>query len=321
MLRNRHRNFVLALGLGLALTSAACKKDGAGGPGGGGVGADDLTLLPVDSELVLGINVAQVQQSALWKEFVQPKILASGDFNTKLADFKQKCGFDPMTAVQSVSLGLKGLGADKPNGAVVVHGLDKTKVWACLETMKSEITKDGTELTKTGDVATFKNPKDNETAAITFVNDNTLLAVIGAEGTVDGVKKAAAGTSALKTSPQFVDMYGKVKTSDSVWVLMNGNSKAFDKMGQMGVKPKAVFGSLNVTDGLSVDMHMRLESPDAASSLANLAKGQLDSAKQFVDKAEVAADGSDVKFTVVMSNEKLKTVISSFGGMFGAMAH
>lgn len=321
MLRNRHRNLVLALGLGLALTSAACKKDGAGGPGGGGAAADDLTLLPVDSEIVLGINVAQVQQSALWKQFVEPKILASGDFNTKLADFKQKCGFDPMSAVQSVSLGLKGLGADKPNGAFVVHGLDKTKVWACLDTMKAEITKDGTEFNKVGDVATFKNPKDNETAAVTFINDSTLLAVVGPEGTVDGVKAAAAGKSALKTSPQFVDMYGKVKTSDSVWALMNGNSKAFDKMGQMGAKPKALFGSLNVTDGLSVDMHLRFETPDAAASIANLAKSQVESAKQFVDKADVAADGADVKFSVVMSNEKLQTLIKQFGGMFGAMAH
>lgn len=321
MLRIRHRNLVLALGLGLALTSAACKKDGAGGPGGGGASGDDLSLLPVDSELVLGINVAQVEQSALWKQLVEPKIMASNDFNTKLADFKTKCGFDPMSAVQSISIGLKGLGADKPNGAFVVHGLDKTKTWACLDTMKADITKDGTEFTKVGDVATFKNPKNNSTVAVTFVNDNTLLATIGDQGTPDGVKAAAAGKSALKSSPQFVDMYGKVKTSDSLWGLMNGNSKAFDKMGSMGFKPKAMFGSLNVTDGLSVDLLMRLETPDAAASLTQLAKSQLDHAQQMVDKAEVSNDGADVKFSIAMSNQKLQDLIKNFGGMIGAMAH
>ncbi|HEY0191314.1 MAG TPA: hypothetical protein VGC42_09355 [Kofleriaceae bacterium] len=310
---------MLALGLGLSLTSAACKKDGAGGVGG--AASDDLTLLPVDSELVVGVNVAQVEQSALWKQLVEPKIVGSSDFTTKMADFKAKCGFDPMTSVTTLSLGLKNLDGNKPTGAIVVHGLDKTKVWACLDTMKPEITKDGTELTKVGDIATFKNPKDNDTAAITFINDSTMLAVIGDQGTPDGVKLAAAGKSALKTSPQFVDMYSKVKTGDSVWGLMNGNSKAFEKMGSMGVKPKAVFGSVNVTDGLSADLHMRLETPDAAASLATLAKGQLDRAKQMFDKAEVSNDGADVKFEVAMSNQKLQQMLQTFGGMFGAMAH
>lgn len=317
MLRNRHRNFVLALGLGLALTSAACKKDG--GAAGGGASSDDLSLLPVDAEMVLGINVAQVQQSALWKQFVEPKIMASSDFNTKITEFKTKCGFDPMSAVQSVSLGLKGLGADKPTGAVVVHGLDKTKTWACLDTMKDEITKDGTEFTKVGDVATFKKGSNGDTAAITFVNDSTLLAVLGPEGTPDGVKAAAAGKSALKTSKQFVDMYSKVKTGDSVWAVVNSSKLATS--GPMGIKPQAVFGSINVTDGLTADMQMRLDTPDQASSLVNLAKGQLDHAKQFFDKADVTNDGADVKMSIAMSNQKLQDLLKMAGGMFGAMAH
>src|SRR5215470_8879064 len=35
---------------------------------------DDLSLLPVDSEIVLGLNFAQLQQSALWKEYA-PKFM------------------------------------------------------------------------------------------------------------------------------------------------------------------------------------------------------------------------------------------------------
>ncbi|HEX4421121.1 MAG TPA: hypothetical protein VH165_24555 [Kofleriaceae bacterium] len=303
------------IGLGLAL--AACKKDGAGASGGGD---EDLSLLPVDSELVLGINVEQVQQSALWKQFVEPKILASSDTTKKMAEFKAKCGFDPMTAVKSMSIGLKGL-SDKPTGTVVVHGLDKGKIWSCLDTMKDEIKSDGTEFTRDGDVAIFKNSKVNETYAVTFINDSTLIAVIGDQATPDGVKAAAAGKSALRTSPQFVEMYKKVKTSDSLWGLMNGNSKAFDKMGSLGIKPKAMFGSLNVTDGLAVDLQMRLETPDAATSLATLAKGQLDQAKTMVDKAEVTSEGTDVKFTIVMSSQKLQSLLQQFGPMLGGMAH
>ena len=55
--------------------------------------AEDLSLLPADSEMVMGLNFAQLQQSALWKQFA-PKLMekvAGG-----LAEFKAACGFDPM---------------------------------------------------------------------------------------------------------------------------------------------------------------------------------------------------------------------------------
>jgi hypothetical protein len=338
----RIRQGSLVIGLALALV-AGCKKDDkktdtaaqdkgdkaadkAGDktaekpPGLGMTGnavADDLSLLPLDSELVLGINVGQVQQSALWKQFVEPKMMA-GDTMRKMTEFKAKCGFDPMSAVKSVSVGMKGLGGTTPDGVVVVHGLDKSKLSSCLDNMKDEMTKDGTEVTRDGDVAIFKNTKNGATFATTFVNDSTLVAVIGDKATAAGVKAAAAGGSTLKSSPPFLEMYSKVNTGDSLWGLMNGNSKAFDKMSSLGVKPKAIFGSVNVTDGLSLDMRMRLDTPDAAAQLANMSKSQLQQAAKMFDKADVTNDGADVRFTIVLSNQKLQALIAQFAGLVGA---
>src|SRR5262245_45677773 len=91
MVRIRHGWHVAALGL--ALTLAGCnkeeKKGAAGdktaekgepgvapsGPSGKSGAVDDLTLLPLDSEIVLGINFSQVTQSSLWKQFVEPKMM------------------------------------------------------------------------------------------------------------------------------------------------------------------------------------------------------------------------------------------------------
>jgi hypothetical protein len=333
-----------ALALALALV-AACKKDekktdtAAGDKGGGdratgdknaekppglsgmtgnaanGTG-EDLSLLPLDSELVLGINISQVQQSALWKQFVEPKLM-TGDTLHKMTEFKAKCGFDPMSAVKSVTIGMKGVGGDKPDGVVVVHGLDKTKLWSCVDTMKDEMTKDGTQFSRDGDVGLFKDKMGNS-IAMTFVNDSTLLAVIGEKANAAGVKLAAAGGSTLKSSPPFLDMYSKVNTGDSLWGLMNGASKAFDKMSSLGVKPKAMFGSINVTDGLSLDLRMRLETPDAAAQLATMGKTQLQQAAKMFDKADVTNDGSDVRFSIVLSNQKLQALISQFAGLVGA---
>jgi hypothetical protein len=338
---------VLALGIG----AAACKKDEKKPEGGAATGSasaptaekapadkvaspavaatktmasgDDLSLIPSDSEIVMGLNLAQLQKSALWKKFVEPQ-LVKPDFQAKLSSFKDQCGFDPMTSITSLSLGMKNVGAkgkDTPDGVVVIHGLDKAKTSACLTKMKAEIEKDGTKLTDDGGIYTLS--KDGNTAAFTHVNDTTAVMVVGANGNVAGVKAATAGTSALKTSPAFIDMFSKIKTGDSLWLLANGNSPMFEKAGALGVKPKAVFGSVNVTDGLTMDLRIRLNTPDEATSLANMVQGQAKQAAQMFDKFDVSTETADLKVSIAMSTQKLEQLIGQImalaGGMGGGM--
>jgi hypothetical protein len=343
MVRTRTGWLVAALALGIS--AGACKKDEkktdpavtatakpgekpaeaidnakptvAGAVLGQNPNASDLALLPVDSEVVLGLNFSQLQQSALWKKFVEPQMMKP-ETQAKLAEFKAKCGFDPMVAIQSISMGLKGVGGEKPDGVIVVHGPEKDKVMGCLDKMKDEATKEGSTITKDGDVVTVVS-KTGENFAFTYVSPTTLVGVVGANANTAGVKAAAAGTSALKTSQAFVDMYSKINTSDSLWLLMNGNSKAFDKAAQMGFKPKAVFGSVNVTDGLTVDMRIRLDTPDQAAQISNMANSQVAQFKPMVDKLLIVNEGADVKFNVALSTVKLEALIKQFAGMMGGM--
>jgi hypothetical protein len=334
---------VVALGLGFA----ACKKnddaksdkaadktadktpdkagDKAGDKGGdkavtpiSDANASDLSLLPADSELVMGLNIGQLSQSALWKQF-GPKIMdkAAGG----LADFKAQCGFDPLEAVKSIAIGLKGIGGTgNPEGAVVIHGPDKAKVTGCVDKMKAQAAAKGTEITVDGDVVIVKDKKGVSTA-FTFVNDTTMLGVVGPNGTKDGVKDAAKGGSTLKSSATFVEMYQKINTQDSLWMLINGNAPFMSKASGMGVKPKAVFGSINVTDGLTLDLRVRLATPDEAAQFVNMMKGQTGNAqvKAMFDKLDVTSDGADAKFSVAMSNQKLQALIAMAAGMMGGM--
>ncbi|MBS1122386.1 MAG: hypothetical protein H6Q90_4614 [Deltaproteobacteria bacterium] len=278
---------------------------------------DDLSLLPVDSEVVMGLNFSQLQQSQLFKQFVEP-LMMKGDFQTKLNEFKTQCGFDPLQAVKTVSIGMKGIGATKPDGVIVVHGAEKAKVMDCFEKMKAEAKKDA-EVTRDGDIIIIKSNKGGDTVAFQFVNDTTALMVMGANATKDGIKAAAAGTSTLKSSAAFVEMYSKINIQDSMWLLMNGNSKAFDKAAAMGFKPKAVFGSLNVTDGLTLDLRMRLDSADQATQIAQMGKSQAAGAASMFDKLDIVSDGADVKVSIALSNAKLQSLIKQFGGLLGGM--
>ncbi len=324
---------VVALGLG----AGACKKKeenkaagadkaaagetaaASGGAASGGTVAagDDLSLLPADSEMVMGLNFAQLQQSALWKQF-SPKLMEKAAEG--LTKFKAACGFDPFEKVKSVSLGMKGFEGNQPDGAVVIHGLEKAQTMACLEKAKAEAAKHGTDITVDGDVFLVKN-KSGESTAWTFVGGDTLLGSIGKAGTKDGVLAAAKGGSGLKTSPTFVDMYSKINTKDSLWVLVNGNASFMAQAAQAGIKPKAVFGSLNVTDGLTLDLRIRMGSADEVTQFVNMAKGQTDNpqVKQMFDKLDVSADGSDAKIAVAMSNQKLQQLIGMVGGMMGGL--
>ena len=96
-------------------------------------------------------------------------------------------------------------------------------------------------------------------------------------------------------------------------MLMNGNSKAFDQAAGMGFRPKAVFGSINVTDGLTADMSVRLESPEKATQLAGLINTQAAQIKPMVDKLDVSNDAADVKISLGLSAAKLEALINQFG--------
>ncbi|MBA3397585.1 MAG: hypothetical protein H0T89_33485 [Deltaproteobacteria bacterium] len=326
----RQRVLVVAIATALSTFSGACKdkkeeaKPAPGAPGaatkadgtpakkltGAAAQHPDLDLLPVDSELVLGVNWGQLQASPLWKKFVEPEMLKDKDFTQGMAQFKDRCGFDPFLAVQKMSVGLKGLDADKPDGVIIVHGPDKAKTLACLDKWQAEAAKEDITIKKDGDVVLATS--DGETVAMTFLSESTALVVIGVNATAEGVKKIAAGGSTLSTSAAFVDMFGKVKTGDSLWALVNGNSKLFEDAGALGIKPKAVFGSVNVTDSVNADVRARLDSPDTATTTANGLRGQAAAMESMVDKLEITNDGADVRLVAAASSQKLEALMKMF---------
>jgi hypothetical protein len=306
---------VVALGLG----AAACDKKENTAGGGKKVAAigGDVNLLPADSEVILGLNFSQLQQSALWQQF-SPALMAKAA--SGLSDFKTACGFDPMVAIKSVSVGLKGLGGSNPDGIVVIHGPPKDKVTGCVEKAKVEAAKNGAEITVDGDVFLVKDER-GRTSAWTYIGSDTLIGAIGPKASKATLLAAAKGDAGAGTSQTFVEMYSKINTKDSVWVLINGNASFMAQAARAGVKPKAVFGSINVTDGLSVDMRIRLATPEEANSLVKLGKDQTASPqiKQMVDKLDIVADGADVKFILAMSQQKLTQLMGLFGGAIGSM--
>src|SRR5215510_16184836 len=129
MVRTRHAWLVVMLALGISVLGA-CKKEGSNSAtgdkseaSGGAAGTDDMSLLPADSEVVFGLNLSQLQQSQLWKQFIEPR-MATGETQRKMNEFKARCGWDPMTAMSSLAFGGKEMEGNKPAIVLVMHGID-----------------------------------------------------------------------------------------------------------------------------------------------------------------------------------------------------
>jgi len=267
---------------------------------------DDLSLLPVDSEIVLGVNIAQVQQSALWQKFVVP-MLGRGELGQGLAEIKRLCNIDVFAEMRSIAAGLKNLDRPAPDSVFVVHGLRGDKVMACLAnpTVGAELKKDNVEIVRDHDVTLLREPGTSNAAALQFLDGDTLLVLVSANPTRADVEALLASKSSLRSSPAFAAMYDKLDTKQSLWGLANGSARVLEKLKEVGAQPKAVFGTINVTDRLTADLRMRLDTPDQASQVAAGMKQLAGMAAAFVDSIDVTSDGSDVRFMVAMSEQKL----------------
>jgi len=268
---------------------------------------DDLGLLPVDSDIVGGLDLVKLQKSAQWKKYVEP-LIAGGDAKKALDELKTTCGLDPMKLATKISFGMKQTSSDTPDMVLVVHGMPKAKFTACLG-------KSGVDAKKDGDVY-IGSPKGGQPLAMKFIDDSTAFAILGTNATADNVRAAVKG-GGIKGSQAFMDLYKNTNTGDTLWLVANGNAKMFDSMQSTGMRPKALYGSVGLATDVSASIRMRLDSADKASQFATMMQGQVASAQTMFDKLVVGSTGPDVTVSLVLGPTKLDNLMKMVGGMLG----
>lgn len=291
----------------------ACNKDG-GGKAGGGAAGGAVAILPDSSQYVFGINVAAIRQSGLWKQY-GPEITSKLSAEPKYAKAISDCGFDPIQTINSITVGAKSLD-DKADTVIVVEGLDKAKVLACADKMKAEVAQDGTDMSHDADTITVK-AKDGETTVIGF-SGNTLVADAGPGATKDAVAALIKGDHSLAKSAAFTALLGKVHTSDALWAVINGDVPMLSSNTPLG-KPQALYGSVQVTDGIAVDGHIKAATADAAKAFVDMMTQQSAKAKMFVDKLDITNAADEVTIAIVVGAEKLKSLKAMAGGLIPGM--
>ena len=270
--------------------------------------ADPVGFLPADSELVLAVDGDQLRNSALWT-FADAKLRAAA--GASFTTFTTTCGFDPLTTIRGITLGLRGLKQDKPEGVVVVTGMARKKLTECLDRAAATTS---TPLVVDHGVYTLRKDATDPTAmAFTFVDDTTAVLHVAPSADRATLAKVLAAGVPLRRSPTFTQLLAQVDTSASVWGVVNGKSSIFD-LTQGTQKPVAVWGSVRLVDGASVAVRVRFVDPAIAQQLATQAQAQLQgTAQMFFDQLDISADGTELVIEAVMNETKLASLVSIVG--------
>jgi len=268
--------------------------------------ADPLGFLPVDSELVLGVDVDQVKKSMFWPPLAARISQAGGP---ALTTFQQVCGFDPMQTIRAMSLGIKNLGQKTPDGVLVVHGVDRGALMACME----KGAQSGGKTQIENGLVTVRSD-DGSTVAFAFVDASTIVGVVGPSASAAQLKAVLAAGSPLRSSPAFAELVAKTNLEASGWMVMNGSSSVFDQMAQaVGSRPKAAFGSVSVLSGVAMDLHLRLDTPAQAQQLSTMANQQAGMARSMFTRLDITTENADVVVALAMTDQQLTSILQMAG--------
>jgi hypothetical protein len=296
-----------------SLALGACYRDRA--PGGplehraerartAAASGDALAFLPIDSEIVLGLDARQIFASPLWKRF-EPQLL--GLLGKDLPDFQARCGYDPFAELRGVTIGAKA--GDPLDGVLVVRGLPRDKTMACIGRalpQRARITVEGGIITVPGD-------GDDPPAVMSFAGQATLV-IATSRAKLDA---ALAAGAPLRKSRAFSELWALIDARHAVWAIVNGSARAFDSLSALGIRPRAILGSVALGSGLSLTGLMRFGTADEATQLASLGQSQVGAAKGMVDHVEIGTDGPDVTLRVDMTVAQLESLAGMMLGLAG----
>ena len=293
------------------------------------VAESDLMLLPADSDAVIGVNFAQVRQSALWQRFIAPQLAGVEGIH----EFEVLCGFDPLASLSSISVGVKGLGSDDSvTGTIVIHGFEKAKAMSCFDKEGlPDAEKDGSKVTIDGDVVLIASA-DHDHAALTFVDNTTALIVIGPEAaTKQSVERIAAGNGTLPTSTAFADALQNINTDDSLWLILRDSSPLVkiantEIARYTPIQLGTVYVSVHVTDTLALDAGLRLGSPETVARLVAAIQARMTDAGArtavgtYFDQLDVTADGPDLIVSLAATGDQLAQLVASSISVSGSVS-
>lgn len=259
---------------------------------------DWLGFLPVDSEIVVGIDSAQIRKTQVWAELA-PKI--EKGLGHDLEELRTACGFDPLQTVERVSVGLRAIERDKLVGVVVVHGVG-AGMMGCVRMHFGK----GGAVTDDKGVLVMDSHPDMRTAW--SVIGSTLIVQLDPAAGHDTMQVVLASGSPLRGSQHFMDLYSALPKGASLWGVVNGSSKMLDEFGAM--RPRNTKGTITVSDRITLAGDLVFDTPDVAKQVETLVKATFQQAHQFIESGDASTDGGRVVVKAVIGPLQIQQILT-----------
>jgi hypothetical protein len=309
---NRHSKFFAVLLVAGALFAfGACKDKGQGQGGGDSPAAkDQFAYLPKDANWVLGLYPQQIATSALFKQYVEPDLAKSPEYQK----LKESCGFDPATTVSGVVFGGN---VEKDAAVGAVKGLTKAQFVKCVPALSSA---GETPPTVTEDGNFVKIESSGEATWVGWADDKTAILSSDAKdkAVIEGILKTTEG---LDKNENMMKLIGQVDSKAAIWFAVH-NDKPDQPIQGVPVQAKALYGSVNFSQGLAVNFTIQQSSPEEAQNTVATMTPQLAAVKQmmpFLAKLEMKPEGSDVHVTLNLNEAELKELAPVLQQQLGGM--
>ena len=261
---------------------------------------DWLGFLPVDSEIVVGIDGSQIRKTAVWSQLA-PRI--EKGMGQDLEELRAACGFDPFQTVERVSIGLRAIERDKLVGVIVVHGVGA----GAMGCVRTHFGKGGTVTDDKG-VLVMDTPPDMRSAWT--VIGSTLIVELDPQAGHDSMQVVLASGSPLRGSKAFMDLYGGLPKGASIWGVVNGRSKMLDELGTM--RPRNTKGTITLSDRIVIDGDAVFEAADVAQQVEALVKATFAQVHQWIESGDTRIAGSTLFVKAVVGPVQLQQILQMF---------
>jgi hypothetical protein len=267
--------------------------------------ADDvLGFLPVDSEIVLGIDAVTLRKSQLWATFESQLV---GLFASTLESMRQQCGFDPLSSLERVTIGGRIDANERFSGVMVFRGIAGERTLDCI----AQANPDAKIRRGKGSVTISRAGNDDVIA--TMVGAATLVAHFAPGANEASVQTVVAAGTPLRSSPTFMSLFERREPSAALWVMVNGNSPVLAPLVQAGGRPRAVDGTLTVSDRFTVAIRVAYGTAAEADQIVQSVTPLLGTVRALLDRVDVRADTSTVHIQVVATEAQVRTLAGMLG--------
>lgn len=274
--------------------------------------ADELGFLPIDAEMVFGVDAVALRRSELWRQYEGQVVNALGP---SFQDLKAQCGFDPIVAITRLTMA-GNMANEKFSGVMVIHGIPTQQMLACATKLQDKAQATGVTMTVDKDVITLIG-KDARPTVMKAIDASTFVAQIGPSIDITSLATILASGAPLRRSPAFMKLFDRRERGAAMWAMVNGNSEAIRPLRQTGINARSIDGTMIVTDRFTAAVRLTLDDAAAADAFVQQMDPMADRVRGFVEKLELRTIGTAVQLEVVITEEQLRTLVA-LAGMGGS---